>query len=181
MKTLQEIYKNYQGKAGEGDKGTAHSYIDYYSKWFDCLKTKTFNLLEIGIAEGKSLKMWKEYFPNAHIFGVDIVNKIHYSEKNITVFHADATSLNFLNLIETLNFDIIIDDGSHILNDQINACSHLLPRLNSGGFYIIEDIRPDPSHSTKINSQFNNIFEIYDLRHERPQSNDNIIMYYKKI
>jgi len=186
MKTLQEIYQNYQGPGGDGDKGTAHSYIDLYSEWFESFRSKKINILEVGVAEGKSVKMWKEYFPEGYIYGVDIFDKKHYEEEKIIIYHSDATKKEFLSLIEELTFDIIIDDGSHHLEDQINTGKLLLPLLKDGGIYVIEDIRPEnwPNHPDIINNELGNLFEIHDLRSERPQSSespsDNILMYYKK-
>lgn len=180
MKTLQEIYQNYSGQGGEGDKGTAHSYIDYYAKWFDAVRLNNLNVLEIGVAQGKSVKMWKEYFSNSHIYGVDIEDKTCYSEPNLTIFHADATGEQFAELVKDLSFDIIIDDGAHYLEQQVKSCKILLPRLNSGGIYVIEDIIGFPEQATSINEEFNNIFEINDLRHERPGFKDNVLLVYRK-
>lgn len=180
MKSLQEIYLNYTGPGGEGDKGTAHSYINHYEIMFKSIRQNYLNILEIGVASGKSVKMWKEYFFNSHIYGVDIEDRTHLNEQNLTIFHADATSENFKNLINDINFDIVIDDGSHYLEQQIKSFRIIEPRLNSKAIYVIEDIIEFPEQAISLNKEFNNIFEVNDLRHERPGYIDNVLMVYRK-
>ena len=70
MKSLNEIYLDYKSPEGHGDKGTAHTYIDEYEKLLGQYRENS-TVLEIGICQGESLKMWDEYFVNANIYGVD--------------------------------------------------------------------------------------------------------------
>jgi len=135
-KTFEELGKKY-----ECDKVTYHQYHLVYPEYFDKFRTKKFNLFEIGVDEGKSFKMWCDYFPNASIYGLDI--KSEFSDKRGTIFRGDQNNLQTLEAItKKINTaSIIIDDGSHNPNHQIKTFHYLFDNLlERGGVYIIEDI-----------------------------------------
>lgn len=118
-------------------------YTDFYEEMFSRCKNWGIKLLEIGIFEGASLKMWKEYFPLGQIVGVDINKEcLGYKEPGIIIRIGSQSDREFLNEVGTQegNFDIIIDDGSHVPEDQQISFFELFKYLNPGGFYIIEDI-----------------------------------------
>ena len=101
------------------------------------MKGEFFGLAEIGVACGSSLEMWSTYFPNATIDGFDIRPETEglaagYPNINITV--SDCTKAQFENL-----YDVIIDDGSHVSADILDAFNLQFSRLKPGGFYFIED------------------------------------------
>lgn len=152
MENLQEIYRKYQHPAGYdrvgGDKGTNHSYIEVYQDLFKDIQDKTSNLLEIGVQNGYSVNMWKDYFPKATIHGIDIDSqcKKHQKER-IKIYIMNATdSVAIQQNLAMQTFDIIIDDGSHHIADQKNTFTLLFPKLNPGGLYIIEDILTIDQH-----------------------------------
>ncbi|MFC1666562.1 class I SAM-dependent methyltransferase [Candidatus Omnitrophota bacterium] len=125
-----------------------HNYIQYYQKYFHHLRKKKLNILEIGIGEGKrlnkgggSLRMWKRYFSNSIIYGIDIYDKSFMQEKRIKTFRGDQSDEKFLrNVFDKIgSLDIIIDDGSHINEHVITTFKTLFPLLNNGGIYVIED------------------------------------------
>lgn len=180
MKKLQEYYELFKGPCGDGDKGTYHSYIDIYENYFSSFKNKNINFLEIGISNGKSIRLWESYFDFAKIYAVDINNKNHLNltSDRVTIYHDDATKLSFSENFKEQYFSIIVDDGSHILKDQINSFKNLKEKLCIGGLYIIEDVLE--SHIKPIQDEFDECFKILDLRHERPNCNDNILMIYEK-
>lgn len=123
------------------DKVSRHTYHDVYPEIFEKYQTKDINLFEIGICEGKSLKVWKEYYPNSNVFGIDIQSEIINDE--VTIFKGDQTNLNDLsNIINQIpKCDIIIDDGSHVAEHQLKTFYYLFENLlKDGGTYIIEDI-----------------------------------------
>ncbi len=139
FKSLREIYENHKTPAGMGDKGTLHNYIETYDKLFGPFRQKPISLLEIGVEQGHSLRMWRDYFPEARITGIDIKRP----KQDITGcwFHICDQS-NPESLEETFKdteFDIIIDDGSHVLEHQIISRECLFKKLKKGGLYIIED------------------------------------------
>lgn len=174
MKTLKEIYEKYSAPEGSGDKGTAHSYIEnYYEDRFKDIRLEKLNILEIGVATGLSLEMWSEYFPNSQIYGVER-KQIEYkpTNKRIELIIGDATDSKTFQNIE--NFDIIIDDGSHIFTDQIFSYAILFHKLKNNGIYIIEDIR-DIDATSAFFRRLNNKLKIFDFRKIKNRSDDVII------
>lgn len=120
------------------DKATYHKYLDFYQKH---LPKRTFKgrLLEIGVMDGASLRMWREYYPKAEIIGVDNAMQVDLRIEDVGLVEIDAT--NPIELKELGMFDIIIDDGSHKTADQQATFDHLFNnQLNKGGFYILEDL-----------------------------------------
>lgn len=131
------------------DKAGYHQYTKHYQTFFQGLRNKKLNILEIGIGGdnnhrmgGASLRMWKSYFPKAMIYGIDIFDKKFLDCKRIKTFRGDQTDEKFLiSLVqETGGFDIIIDDGSHINEHIIQSFKILFPTLKIGGMYVIEDL-----------------------------------------
>ncbi len=132
---------------------TCHTYTEVYHELFKDRREQVKNVLEVGVNYGPSLRMWKEYFPNAKIFGLDCAeHSMKYSEDRIQVIMADqgsAPSLyTALSVAGVQDYDFIIDDGSHELHHQILTANVLLPFLAPGGVYIIEDIALDCTPSS---------------------------------
>ena len=114
------------------------------------MRGKNLNLLEIGVGGydnpiqgGNSLRMWKSFFANSKIYGIDIYDKAPLQEKRIKIFQGSQTDEIFMNMVcnEIGNLYIIIDDGSHVNGDVIKTFELLFPRLNNGGIYIVEDMQ----------------------------------------
>ena len=129
-----------------------HGYAEIYKSYFDKIKNDKLNILEIGVANGTSIKVWSDYFKNSNIIGVDI-KKIDIVEKklnrkNIKIFQGSQTDKNFLLKIieEYKSFDIIIDDGSHYPKDVIKSFELLFPILNIKGLYFVEDMQTSYNH-----------------------------------
>jgi hypothetical protein len=119
------------------------SYLDVYERYLDPLRGNKINLLELGVRQGNSLRMWKEYFPNAHILGVDFdPNSKHYEEGRIEVLIASQDDRPLLDSLaeHAGGFDVIIDDASHINHLTAASFRILFPHLRGGGYYIIEDL-----------------------------------------
>lgn len=180
MKTLTEIYENHKGY-NNGDKGTIHSYIEEYEKILCEYKFES-KVLEIGIAEGDSLRMWKEYFIDSDIYGMDLVERDVKFDKDKLFFTSSIDENRVNTLLADLKFDVIIDDGSHKMPDQV-ATYHLFKhRLNSGGVYIIEDIEDidkDRNAFLSLNSDKN--IDIIDLRNVKNRFDDVLIIIKDKI
>jgi hypothetical protein len=126
------------------DKNTSHSYIDnFYENEFSKYKNKSISFLEIGINNGSCFEMWKNYFTKAkQIVGIDIredfVLPIFKDLDGVTYHFCNAYDENFVKTLP--KFDIIIDDGSHLLEHQVRFIELYLDHLNSGGVMIVEDI-----------------------------------------
>ena len=136
MQTLKEIGKKYPTSKNRT------GFIPIYEHFFDSLREKEINILEIGVENGYSLKLWREYFINAKICGIDI-DKKDFSIDNVEIFCGDQSDHNFLSkVVEKYGkFDIIIDDGSHLSKHIISSFNYLFDHLNEDGLYIIEDLQ----------------------------------------
>jgi len=177
MKTLKEIYENYAGPDGWGDKGTAHTYIDEYAKLLEPYR-KNSTVLEIGIAFGHSMEMWCDYFIDSDIIGVDIQDHGIPIDTRYKKIWCDATSESVIPFIENYKFDVIIDDGSHDPKDQIKSFELLKNYMSKGGIYVIEDI-----HTLDIITEFfanseNSSYdvEIIDNRHKQNRYDDILVV-----
>src|SRR5262249_9164436 len=126
---------------------TCHNYTPAYHELFKDRREQVKNVLEIGVSHGCSLRMWRDYFPNAQIYGVDTHESCLFAEDRIMCFAADQYNERDLrDVIETVRpaqFDLIVDDGSHEPAHQIFSATVLLPVLKKDGLYVIEDIEPD--------------------------------------
>lgn len=132
------------------DKGPhGHCYTAVYDVLF---RDKNFQkILEIGIGpEAPSLKMWSEYFPEAEVWGADEDRTRFFNGTKIrSVFCNQDKSECFSEILSIDGpFDLIVDDGSHQKEHQLKSIKILLHRLNSGGFYIIEDV--SEGHSQEL-------------------------------
>lgn len=114
-----------------------HHYLDNYENHFHEWRLKEFVLLEIGVAGGSSIAMWREYFPNAKIYGID--NNPDCAGEGI--FIGDQSDFSFLQSVldQIGSPDLIIDDGSHFGPFTILSFEYLFPRMNAGGVYVVED------------------------------------------
>lgn len=191
IKSLEEIFINHsdqaKGKvkfgAGHGDKGTVHSYINEYDNLFSSYRNKPINFLEIGVAYGESLEMWYEYFSKkSKIHGVDnqtqeIQSKMSDPRFNITI--VDQTDPDIVNKLKNQNYDIILDDGSHLLEHQITTFHLLKDNVNEGGLYVIEDIdNIDECYDDFMELQnYCLSCEIIDLRKSKNRHDDVIAIY----
>ena len=137
-KTLDQI-----GHETGTDKrsGGCHNYLKYYEMFLAPLRDKPITLLEQGIWHGDSLRMWKEYFPDGFIVGLDYEDMSQYQEDRIRTVHGTQNDVSFLNkAFSEYSFDVIADDAGHRGDDQIIAFTTLFPYLKSGGLYFIEDL-----------------------------------------
>ena len=117
-------------------------YFEIYERHFEKFIGTEVKILEIGVQNGGSLQMWKEYFGKKSIIvGIDIDPNCKYEEDQITIEIGNQSDLLFLENIHNKygNFDIIIDDGSHIQLDVLKSFSFLYPKLNNKGVYLVED------------------------------------------
>ena len=136
MENLAQIGKKYPTSKNRT------GFIPIYESYFDCLREKGINILEIGVDKGDSLRLWRDYFTKAKICGLDIVKK-DFSINNVEIFCGDQSDHNFLSkIVEKYGkFDIIIDDGSHVSKHIISSFNYLFDYLSENGLYIIEDLQ----------------------------------------
>lgn len=155
------------------DKGGPNGwgYTPHYEAEFAAHETKIRNVLEIGICGGRdipnnttgaSLKMWRDYFPDAEVWGIDVDGRwMVRGEPRITTICADAYNKVAVDRLlqdiwcETY-FDFICDDAVHDPMAQVWLLYHLWPALAWGGLYAIEDVCPYklPNNDLSIMSAF---------------------------
>ena len=120
-----------------------HNYAVKYDKILTSFRESFLSVLEIGVAQGQSIRMWTDYFTKATIHGADISKASEscqlYSDR--IKFHLlDQTNGEHLKNFEQYSpFDLIIDDGTHFWKDQIFTFRTLFPYMKKGGIYIVED------------------------------------------
>jgi len=126
------------------DKVLHHGYQRFYPLELEALRNKKIGMFEIGISPTNSLLLWKDYFPTAHVYGIDV--NCSYSDDRCTIFQCDQTDPSALRSVaERLNreFPILFinDDGTHIPEHQISTFDYFFRDvLQPGGVYIIEDV-----------------------------------------
>lgn len=151
------------------DKGTvgpsldwgAHNYTDVYEAYLEPLRELPINLLEIGLGVtgdrwrskivhgrntgGASVKMWRDYFANGRIYGIDVNEAAELDGERVRTFVADQGELDDLRALTEatggIRFDVIVDDGSHRPDHQQVALGYLFDFLDPGGLYFIEDLQ----------------------------------------
>jgi hypothetical protein len=127
-----------------------HKWLNYfpvYEELFSHFRYTEPKVLEIGVYKGASLKLWQTYFePGTHVVGVDIdaeCKRFEDANRSITVrIGSQADSAFLRSLIDEFGmFDIIIDDGSHMVDHQITSFNALFgDGLKAGGIYLVEDL-----------------------------------------
>lgn len=145
-----------------------HSYTPFYSLLFSNRRYDRINLGEVGILHNSSIKMWREYFPNASIYGWDgnhdhLENAKSHNLKNVfyDYMHTSYEKSIQQAFAETqVKFDILIDDASHLFWDQIRLIRECTNYLSPNSTLIIEDI-------DKNNAEENYIFEIKNYGHDK--------------
>jgi hypothetical protein len=131
------------------DKFGDHNYIEQYAHHFKKFRRKPIVLLEIGVGGyahdkgGRSLTLWESYFSKAKIVGLDIEDKCDLSRGRVKVYQGSQIDKKILREIvnDYGEFDIIIDDGSHLNSHQISTFEILFPHLRKGGIYVVEDLQ----------------------------------------
>ena len=193
-KTLTELNELYKS-----DKGITHNYLNYYEKLFSENRHKKLNILEIGVLFGNSLKLWNDFFTKSTIYGVenfsqdnghdyysykpvnpnDVINDLKkYERVNLLVF--DCEDVNEIEKKLTgLEFDIIIDDGSHSVSQQKLNYTNYSKFLKDDGIYICEDVQNN-EESLKIINHIKLINPNKDIKCEEfninNKSDDRIIV-----
>lgn len=165
-------------------------YGDVYTNIFTPIRYDVKSILEIGIGtldpsipstfvgnpshypqykQGGSLRVWRDFFTNAQVYGVDIAEDCMFTEERIQTFLFDSSISSYCNhYLKDLTFDIIIDDGNHSPKYQLSTLKNLLPKLNPGGIYVIEDIggyNGSDGLFEDYQEEFKKVWDGYDVYH----------------
>ncbi|MDC0346636.1 hypothetical protein OAM62_00495 [Candidatus Pelagibacter sp.] len=143
---LNKLFKKYKSDKYE------HGYSEIYDKFLSELKNKKLKILEIGVADGSSVKAWSDFFRKSTIIGFDIkkidLKKKKLNRKNVEIFCGSQIDEVFINnlILKYGKFDIIIDDGSHFPKHVIKTFNLLFKSLATNGIYFIEDTQTSYNH-----------------------------------
>lgn len=140
---MSQFQKYFEGNTNNCIHKWIH-YFDIYDFWFRKYKNKPIVILEIGVYQGGSLNMWRDYFGNdAKIFAIDI-NPLckQFETQNTKIFIGSQEDKEFLQYVkkQVPKFDILIDDGGHTMQQQIVAFEELYCHIKDGGLYLCEDL-----------------------------------------
>jgi len=195
----------------KSDKGSInitqswHNYTTLYYSLFKDLKEKPLRIFELGLGTnnmdvpsnmgpggrpGASLYGWKEFFPNAGIFGADIGRRVLFNAARISTFYCDQTNpeviQNMWNNPElTDGFDIIVEDGLHTYSANVCFFENSIHKLKPSGYYVIEDILFSEKHlfDNKIREWQNKykdcVFTFVELPSTRNPHDNNVLIVYK--
>lgn len=133
-----------------------HMYTPFYYELLKDRRQSIKKVLEIGVGNhrqikyipgyvtGASLRMWRDFFPNAQVFGADISPDAFFEDTRIQVLFCDETKkedIEKLIKITGSDIDLVIDDAMHHITNQLFLFENLMPLLDPGATYIIEDCR----------------------------------------
>jgi hypothetical protein len=129
------------------DKGTMHSYIEYYERHFEPHRALG-SVLEIGVMTGGSMLLWQHYFDSVFLTGVDLRHGFNQElefQKELTwaVWHWGVDSTNSAQVPDLKQHQFVIDDGAHDLESQIQTLKNYWQFVEPGGTYFVEDIESD--------------------------------------
>jgi hypothetical protein len=157
---LSEIFNYNTYNTDKNDLG----YIDnFYEDLFETIRNNPIKMMEIGVYNGGSIKLWKDYFHNeSEIYASDINYFTHldgtysiigdmYSDEQVSKFSNDY-------------FDLIIDDGPHSFESFVLVMQKYFSKIKKDGILIIEDV---------INSAW--VKPLYELSYSLGYSNCEVI------
>lgn len=139
------------------DKSTQHNYHHLYASILGPRREENLALLEIGLGTnhddvvsnmgsgarpGASLRAWRDYLPNASIFGADVDSRILFTEDRIQTRYVDQTHPETFDTMGMPILDMVIDDGLHSPHANLATLAWAIGQVRAGGWIVIEDIRP---------------------------------------
>lgn len=125
-----------------GTDKVEHQYCRHYERMIGYMRYLPITLIEIGVGNGASLRMWREWMPKAQIYGLDTSNYEATGEDRIHVIQGDQKNNFDLEMLAQQSgpSHVVVDDGSHNADDQKVTFTNLWPKLVNQGWYIIEDV-----------------------------------------
>ena len=182
--SLEEIVNN-----SLTDKNTGHSYLPLYQTLLEKKKHTAQNVLEVGIGNfgpknGGSIQLWRDFFTNATIYGLDIlpidrvIDELLTDDRVVLYTSIDAYDenffkLNFLN--ENIKCDFMLDDGPHTLESMLQFIKLYSQIMTDDGILIIEDVQSfdwiEPLKAA-VPEHLKPFIKIYDLRHIKGRYDD---------
>lgn len=119
------------------------TYFETYDRLFSKYVNKPITFVEIGVLEGGSLFMWRDFFgPDARIIGIELnPNAKKWEDHGFEIFIGSQSDKNFWNKFQSKvgNIDVLLDDGGHTYEQQIITTEMMLNSINDGGMLVVED------------------------------------------
>lgn len=165
LSALCDLYGTDKGeiqKDGHPYPWPSHNYADFYSRLFDHCRNSVQNVFECGLGTnnpnlsssmgvsgrpGASLRVWRDYFPNATVYGADIDLDSLFEEERIKTYYMnqlDSKSIkSYWDSVSVKSFDLIIDDGLHTFDAGLTLFLNSVDKLSEKGIYVIEDVGLD--------------------------------------
>ena len=166
------------------DKNTVHSYLELYQELLFSKKETAKNVLEVGILNGGSIKLWNDFFPNANVYGLDIIpiNYIWDEIKNkdkITLYNSvdayDETFFKTTFLDKNIQCDFMLDDGPHTLESMKQFIKLYSQIMTDDGILIIEDVQSwdwIEMLKNEVPENLKQFINVYDLRPNKNRYDD---------
>jgi cephalosporin hydroxylase len=171
MKNLKSISKmlNYPS-----DKDTVHNYLPVYQEEFN--EIENIKILELGVCYGGSLILWKDFFVNSEIHGID---NVKYTDELIPgILHFGKYEDLHPNF-EDNYFDYIVNDSMHYAKEQIDAFKLYYPKLKPGGKFFMEDV-PDMNNVAEIVKNLEgHVFKVWNMNTTSISQDSIILVVYK--
>ena len=170
-----------------------HPYTSIYNLLFSNIRYNDIKLGELGILDNNSMFCWREFFPNAKLYGFEWFDERLNKAKDdgidctyIKMNVKDSNSIdNGLSLAGS-KFDILIDDSTHLFDDQIKFINVAYKHLNKGGILIIEDIfinAKEEDYAKAINQDYFSSATFINANHNLKNSlgwdNDKLLVLHK--
>jgi hypothetical protein len=164
LSILCDLYGSDKGELQKGSqlrRWPAHTYADFYEMLFEQKREAVRSVLECGMGTndpslvssmgmkgqpGASLRVWRDYFPQADVVGIDIDRDILFTEDRIQTYYCDQASAQSVTEFKRAasmpaeSVDIIIDDGLHEFHAGKTLFENTFDLLKGDGLYIIEDV-----------------------------------------
>jgi hypothetical protein len=166
------------------DKEKSHGYLDLYEKLLCNKKISAKNILEVGIFDGGSIKLWRDFFTNAIIYGLDILpienvlDELIIDNRVVLYTSIDAYDCNFFVnnfLTKNIKFDFMLDDGPHTLESMLLFINMYSQIMADDGILIIEDVQCwewIEILKNQVPEHLKQYIKVYDLREVKCRYDD---------
>ncbi len=135
------VYKSYKNSPYLSLKHS--SYFQVYADLFEKYRNQEITFVEVGVLNGGSLFMWREFFgPRARIIGVELNPEAKKWETDgFEIYIGSQSDPEFWNnFFKTIgSVDLILDDGGHTYEQQIITAHQCIPHIKDGGLLVVED------------------------------------------
>jgi hypothetical protein len=169
------------------DKNTTHSYLNLYETLFTSKRETAQKVLEVGIGDfgsknGGSIKLWRDFFTKATIYGLDILSmdrvmdELKNDERVVLYTKTNAYDQDFVSkTFSGMKFDLMLDDGPHTLTSMISFITLYSSLMQDDGILIIEDVQTIEWIQKLTNATPDNLkkhIKVYDLRSNKGRYDD---------